>query len=114
MFDSIYQIFNRGNFCRSTSFMTHTRVLTVVDHKWRKLSSTMNSIVMGEFGDRKPLNPVILTMVNKDAKILLKFLVDTFCLTISLWMVSCRCSGLDTKKAIEFSHNLRRKLCSSV
>src|SRR3981189_653253 len=97
MFDSIYQIFNRGNFCRSTSFMTHMRVLTVVDHKWRKFCGTVNSIVMGEFGDGKPLNPVILTMVNKDMKILFKFLINTFCLTISLRMVSCRRSGLDTK-----------------
>ena len=41
----------------------------------------MDSVIIGKLGNQNPVIPVILPLVNKEAKELLDFLVDAVCST---------------------------------
>jgi hypothetical protein len=47
----------------------------------------MDMIVVLELGHRQEIVPVILSLVEEDAKILLQLLVDSFGLPIRLWVI---------------------------
>ncbi len=53
-------------------------------------------------------------MVDKDAEILLHFLVDSFCLPISLWVEGCGGVRGNVKHSIKFLHELGDELQASI
>jgi hypothetical protein len=48
----------------------------------------MLGVVVGEFSERQPVHPVILSMVDKDSEILFDSLIEVFCLSICLKVIS--------------------------
>ena len=52
------------------------------------LSGRVNLVVVLEFRERKEPHPIILSLVGEESEILFQFLVDLFCMSISLWVVS--------------------------
>ena len=55
-----------------------------------------------------------MPFVNKEVKVLFQLLVDSLCLTITLWVV-CSCRGkLDSEEPIELLGELSNELRSSV
>src|SRR5882724_6457583 len=52
---------------------------------------------VGEFGYQHPFIPIILALVLEWSQELFNFLVDSFGLAISLWVVGCRCCNSDSK-----------------
>jgi len=74
----------------------------------------MNSIVVGEFGNRDPFVPIVLSLVEKKPEELLDLLVDTFSLPVRLWVVSHGCSHLNTEDLAESTHEFGDELSPSV
>jgi hypothetical protein len=73
-----------------------------------------NLRVVCELGKRKPLNSIILSIIAEHLKILLKLLVEPFCLAISLRMVYSAHCGLDTKSLKGVLTDLASKLRAPV
>jgi len=51
-----------------------------------------------ELGDREPVAPIVLLIVDEDTEVLFDILIDSFSLAISLWMVSSGWVLFDSKK----------------
>jgi hypothetical protein len=51
----------------------------------------MDVVVVLEFCHGQKFIPVILALIDKDPEVLFQFLVDTFHLSVCLWMVCCGC-----------------------
>ena len=49
-------------------------------------------------------------LVDKEPQVLLNLLVDPFCLTVHLGVISCGGSNLGAKELIQFMHKVRDKL----
>ena len=78
------------------------------------LSQGVNVVVVLEFSQREEVSPVVLSLVDEDAKVLFQFLVDPFCLAISLGVI-CSCgSQFDTEHSVELLGELGYKLRSTV
>ena len=52
------------------------------------MGARVDVIIVLELRHRKKLIPVILMLVYKDLEILLQLLVNMFCLSVRLWMIS--------------------------
>ena len=61
--------------------------IAVKEGEWRRLSGTMRSRVMVEFGRGKELHPFSWVIGAEDAEISLEFLIGSFCLPVGLRMV---------------------------
>jgi hypothetical protein len=48
----------------------------------------MDVIIIHEFAEGEEFIPIILAFIHKNMYVLLHFLVDTFGLSISLWVIS--------------------------
>ena len=57
-------------------------------------------VIVLEFRKRKQFVPVILPLVDEDAKVLFQFLVNLFCLSVALWVVSHSGCQFDPKKSV--------------
>ena len=66
----------------------------------------MDPVVVGKFGYRKPVIPVVLPQVYKEVQELLDLLVDTFGLTVGLQVVGCRGRDFNPKYFAESSHEV--------
>ena len=71
-------------------------------------------VVVLELGKRQQFLPVILSLIDKQLKILLEFLVDMFGLPITLRVVGSGCQELDSKESVELMGEFSNKLGSSV
>ena len=71
-------------------------------------------IIVLEFHERKEVVPVILSLVNEEAEKLLQFLVDLFCLSVSLRMICGGGSQFHSEKSVKFLHKLHYELGTSV
>ncbi len=69
---------------------------------------------MHELREWEPIGPVVLSIVNKDSKVLFDFLVNSFGLAIRLRMPGGRCVGRDVEESVEFFHELGDKLRASI
>ena len=69
-------------------FKAHLRVLASVKHEGSLLGGRMHMVVVLEFSQWEQLIPVILPLVYEESEVLLQLLVDSFHLSITLWMVS--------------------------
>ena len=74
----------------------------------------MNVIVVLEFRKGEEIVPVILSLINKKPQVLLQFLIDSFCLSISLGMVCGSGSQLNSKESVQFLCEFRHKLGSPI
>ena len=74
----------------------------------------MDVVVVLKFCKGEKVVPIILSLVNKKVEKLLQFLVDPFCLSISLRVVCSSGSQLDSKKSVEFVHEFHYKLGTSI
>src|SRR6266481_2137587 len=74
----------------------------------------MDLVIVGELSDRDPFIPVILSLIYEELKELFDFLVDTFSLSICLWVVGRRCCDFDPKELTESPHEVQDKLGSSI
>ena len=81
--------------CFSNWFYSKPQVLSIVKHEGSHLGGGVDSIVVCKLSKGDSFVPIILMLVDKQSQILLNLLVDTFCLTICLWVISCRGCGLD-------------------
>ncbi len=69
---------------------------------------------MRELYEQEPIGPIVLSIVNEDSEIFLDFLVNSFGLAIRLRMPGGRCVWGDVEELVEFFHELRNELRSSV
>ena len=60
----------------------------------------MNMVVVLKLHKGKEIVPIILTLIDEDAEILLKFLIDSFRLSVSLRMVSCGGRQFDSEESV--------------
>ena len=57
---------------------------------------------------------VILLFIDKELEVLLQFLINLFCLAISLRVVSCSCCKLDSEELVQLPGQVRYELGSPV
>lgn len=62
------------------------RVSAVEYHEQAFACGTVDSVVMGKFHKRDPVTPISLSVVDEDSEIFFDLLVDSLCLSISLWV----------------------------
>jgi hypothetical protein len=74
----------------------------------------MDVIVVGEFGHRDIVGPVILSVVAKNAQVLFEFLVDTFCLSVRLGVERRRIGSVDFEFLEQSAHQFGSELSTSV
>jgi hypothetical protein len=74
----------------------------------------MDMIVVLELGHRQEIIPVILSLIDEDAKILLQLLIDSFGLPIRLRMIGRRGCDSDRQQAVQLSSELPNELDTSV
>ena len=73
---------------RLVRFKAHSGDTSGVKEERRVLSGRVNLVVVLEFCKRQEPHPIILSLVGEELEILFQFLVDPFCLSISLgWYV---------------------------
>jgi len=67
---------------------TSLGVETVLHHEWCLVGRQVHAVVVGEFRNWEPVDPVILTLIDEHLKESLKVLVDSLDLAIRLGVVS--------------------------
>ena len=72
----------------------------------------MDVVVVLKFCKGEKVVPTILSLINKKAEKM--FLVNSFCLSVSLRVVCSSGSQLDSEKSVEFIHEFHYKLGDSV
>ena len=72
---------------RLVRFKAHLGDTSGVKEERRVLSGRMNLVVVLEFRERQEPHPIVLSLVGEELEILFQFLVDLFCLSISLRLV---------------------------
>ncbi len=89
-------------------------VLSVEYHEWTLACRAVNPIIVGELSEREPITPVGLLVVNENPEVLFDLLVNMLSLSICL-RVECH-SGVwrDVEHSVEFFHELRDELGTSV
>ena len=90
----------------TNGFKPESWVLTGVEHEWGGLSWSMDSVVIGKLGNQNPVIPVILSLVNKEAKELLNFLVDALDLAVCLQVVGCGGCDFNSECLTETPHEV--------
>ena len=82
-------------------------VETEVGVEWRDFGRFVRMIVVGEFGEGKEVDPVVLIVRNEGAEISLQRLVRTLSQTVGLGMIGRRVFDGDLKMAGEFGPEAR-------
>ena len=72
---------------RLVQFKAHLGDTSGVEEERRVLSGRVNLVVVLEFCERQKPHQIILSLVGEESEILFQFLVDLYCLSISLWVV---------------------------
>ena len=67
------------------------RVSAIENYEGTLAGGGMNVVIVGKLGHRKPVTPVGLLVVDEHPEISLELLVDSFSLSISLWVEGCGC-----------------------
>ncbi len=74
--------------------------MAIEHHEGTLAYHTMDSVVVGELSEWKPVAPVGLLIIDEDPKVFFDFLVDTLCLAICLWVECHQCIGHDVKHPV--------------
>ena len=78
------------------------------------LSGRMNLVVVLEFREWQEPHPIILSLIGEKTEILFRFLIDPFCLSISLRVVGRGGCQLNSEQPVEFPGEFRYKLGTSI
>ena len=70
----------------------------------------MDVVVILEFRQREEVRPVILSLVDEYPKVLLQFLIDLFCLSITLWVIGGGGRNLNPKYTVQLPSIKTRKV----
>jgi len=95
-------------------FKSHLGNASGVKEERRVLIGRMNLVVVLEFCEFQEPDPVTLSLVGEESEILFQFLVDLFCLSVSLRVVGCGGCQLNSKQLVEFLAEFCDKLETSV
>jgi hypothetical protein len=87
---------------------------SIVDIEWGLSGRRVGCIVVGKFCKREKVMPIVLLIVDEATKVLLKDLVDSFCLSISLRVEGRRQFDVHLEQLKEALPELRNKLRTSV
>jgi hypothetical protein len=71
-------------------------------------------VVVLELSHRQEVIPVVLSLVDEDAKILLQLLVDSFGLDVGLQVICNRSCNSDRQQAVQLTSELSKELDTSV
>ena len=85
-----------------------------VGEEGRNLSGCMRSVVVSEFGEREERNPIVLLVVDIDAKILFEDLVNSLGLSIGFGVVGCRKVRFDVEESGERFPEARNEVFSAI
>jgi len=88
--------------------------MSCVKEERRVLSGGMNLVVILEFHEWQEPHPIILSLVGEEPEILFEFLVDPFCLSITLRVVGCGGCQLNSEQPVEFLGEFRYELGTSI
>ena len=78
------------------------------------LSGRMNLVVVLEFHEWQESHPIILSLIGEKMEILFQFLVDPFCLSISLRVLGYGGCQLNTEQPVEFPGEFHYELETSI
>jgi hypothetical protein len=73
-------------------------MLPSVKEKRCLLRRRMFLVIVTELGYRQPFSPIILSLIDEDAKVLLDILIHLLCLSVSSWMKGGRSILLDAEE----------------
>ena len=74
----------------------------------------MDMVVVSKLGQRKEIIPIVLAFIDKEADVLLQFLVDSLRLAISLWVISGRSKEFDPQKSVQLTSELCHELRATI
>ena len=74
----------------------------------------MDVVVILEFCEGEKVVPVILSLVDEELEVLLKLLINLFCLCVTLRVVCGGGSQLDSEESVKFLHEIHHKLGASI
>src|ERR1700722_676796 len=93
-----------------TSISAFPWMLTGVEEERCLVRCRVHRVIVHKFCDGQPFLPIILEVVTINLEVYFDVLVDTFRLTISLWMVSGRGILFQPKEAEELLDVLGNKM----
>ena len=88
--------------------------MSVIEVKGGLMGSGMHSIIMSKFCQWDPIYPIFLMSRCEESEVLFYFLIDLFCLTISLEVVCSGWGEIDPESGQEFFGKLGHKCGSSI
>ena len=91
-------------------FKYKPQILAGIKHEQGGLSQSMDSVIIGKFGNQNPVILVILSLVHKKVEELLDFLVDMFGLAIHLQVVGCGGHNFNPEYLAQTLHEVQHKL----
>jgi len=95
-------------------FEAHPRVSASIKEEGCLLRGRVDVIIVEELRQGEECVPVVLSFSDKDPQVLFQFLVDPFCLSIGLQVISVRRRGLDSQQSVQLLHEGGDKLRSAV
>ena len=78
-------------------FKAHSRVSAGVEKERGLLCGGVDVVVVGKLSEWEKGMPVILLLSNKDPQVLFQLLVNSFSLSICLWVVGCGGCAFDSE-----------------
>src|SRR5271156_4745380 len=97
-----------------SGFKSHTRYSAGVQKKRNLAGCGMDGIVILEFRKGEQFVPVILPLVNKDSKVLLQFLMDSFRLSVTWRVISGGGRQFNSKESVKFPGKFRYELWATI
>ena len=83
-------------------FEAHLRVSAGIEEEGCLLHGQVDVIIVGELHQGEEC--VVLSFSDKDPQVLFQFLVDPFCLSVGLRVVSGRRRGFNSQQSVQFLH----------
>ena len=112
LFHKLVHCFQSG---RSLSgFKAHAGVLSSVKQEQSLLNGGVYIVVVLEFCYGQQIVPVVLSCIDEKVQILVRFLVNTLCLSVSLQVPGCRRHQLYSEQSIKLPGKEYNKLRSAV
>ena len=78
------------------------------------LRGGVDVVVVGKLCQGEECVPVVLSFSDEELQVLFQFLVDPFCLSVGLRVVSGRRRGFDSQQSVQFLHEGSNELRSAV
>ncbi len=83
-----------------------SRVSAIQYHEGTLLCGAVDAVVVRELSQWEPVAPVHLSMIDKDLEIFLNLLIDSFRLSVHLWVECRRRVQSDVKHPVQLLHEL--------